>query len=156
MKAWGGLVNHVRWAQSHRLVLQLTATAVVLIQVTILFQAASRGLDYLALPDTAPTVAALATVERIISLKASGWIFFVGALLGYVGMLTRRVPLAAMAHMVVSICYATFAIGALVEVYAKDGELFGWRTGTSWVTAAVLHAVFAVASEYSWRAERAE
>lgn len=156
MMLWETVVGHIRWAKSQRLILQLTATMVVLIQVVIVWQSLSRGLDYIFLPPGVPTAASLTYVEKIVSLQVSGWIFLGASVAAYAGMAIRQVPLAALGHFVLALTYAVFASGSLIEILGRDGEVFGWRTGTSWVTAAVLHAVFAVASEYSWRVARAQ
>ena len=156
MTVWTAAVGGVRWAASKRLVLRLSAAAIVVLQFAALAQAASRGIDYLLLPGDAPTAASLATVEKILTLNTSGWIFLLGAVFGFAGMLTRKIPLAAFSHSILATCYAIFAAGSLIEVYTRSGELFGWRTGTGWIVAAVTHLVFAVASEYGWRMDRAD
>lgn len=149
------VVRGFKWTRAQRLILQLTATMVVIIQAVLVWQAMSRGLDYILLPSDVPTAQSLTYVESIVSLKVSGWIFFGGALATYVGMAIRQVPLAALGHFVIGMTYAVFAVGSLIEIAGRD-DIFGWRTGTSWVTAAVVHGVFAVASEYAWRVARAK
>lgn len=156
MMTWRAVVGPARWVWAQRLVIQLTAAMVVLIQVAILFQALSRGLDYVGLPSDLPTVRSLLVVEQIIPLKLAGWVYFGAAVGGFLGMCTRQVPLAAMSHFVLMVAYWLFATGSYIEIFQREGELTGWRTASSWVVAGVLHGVFAVASEFSWRVARAK
>lgn len=148
------LTGRFRWVFSRRLVLQLTATAAAIVQVGILLQAVSRGLDYIGLP-AYTSVPTLAIVERALPLDLSGWLFVGSATIAFVGLVLRQTPLAAVGHMMIAVLYGMFATGALVEVFDRD-PVSGWRTATAWVIACLMHVVFARASETSWRVARAQ
>ena len=149
----------MQWADAkrrlldRRLMVILRPLSIRLIEVIVLIQATLRGIDYVLLPDANPPIATLYVVERALPLDAWGWGFIAWGFITYVGMWWKQSPLSAVGHMGIASIYGVFATGSLVEVIT-DGELYGWRTGTSWVTASVIHIVFALEAERTWRTAR--
>lgn len=137
-----------------RLMVILRPLAIRLIEKLILLQVLFRGLDYILLPDDKPPIATLYVVERALPLDAWGWGFIAWGLIAYLGMWWRESPLAAIGHMAIAAIYAVFATGSLVEIITRDGEFYGWRTGTGWVVAAAAHVIFALEAERTWRIAR--
>lgn len=144
-----------RWLSRHWLAVSITTTAAAVLQVLLLLQALSRGLDYLLSP-VPPVISApvLTVVERAIPLHLAGWGFVLAAVAALAGLVLRRLPLAALGHMMIAVLYAVFAAGAVIEVLGRDYPT-GWRSATAWAAAAVIHLIFARVSESSWRSARA-
>lgn len=137
-----------------RLMVTLRPLSIRLIEKLILLQVLFRGLDYILLPSDKPPIATLYVVERALPLDAWGWGFIGWGLIAYLGMWWRTSPFAAIGHMAIAAIYGVFAAGSLVEIIVRDGEFFGWRTGTGWVVAATAHVIFALEAERTWRIER--
>jgi hypothetical protein len=146
-------LSAVRWIRDHWLAVQVSTTAAAVLQVTLLVQALSRGLDYMTLPDDV-SVATLSVIERAVPIWLSGWMFAGAALLGLAGLVLPRWPVTTSSHAVIATFYAMFAVGALVEVLQRD-PVQGWRTPTAWVVGAIAHGVFCQLSATSWRVTRA-
>lgn len=142
-----------RLALDNRLMVELRPMAIRLIEKFVLLQAALRGLDYILLPP-GTQVATLSVIERALPLTVWGWMFLGFALMAYAGMWWKQSPCAALGHMIIGITYGVFAIGAIVEVTEREGGFFGWRTGTAWVTASVVHVIYAREAERTWRSVR--
>lgn len=150
----------MQWADAkrrmldRRLMVLLRPLSIRLIQKLLLLQVCFRGLDYILLPDGNPPIASLLIVEQALPLDVWGWGFVGWGLIAYLGMWWKSSPLAAIGHMAIASIYGVFAAGALVEIIVRDGEFFGWRTGTGWVVAAAAHVIFALESERTWRIAR--
>jgi hypothetical protein len=140
-----------RWIRDHWLAVHITVVAAAVLQVALLIQALSRGLDYMNTP--APSVALLSVIERALPLPVSGWVFSVAAVAGMSGLMVRQFPLTAYAHAVIATFYTMFAAGAVIEVLQRD-QISGWRTASAWAVAAIAHAVFARQSLTAWRVAR--
>lgn len=139
---------------ANRLMVQLRPMSTRLIEKFVLLQAASRGLDYVLLPAAAVPVASLFVIERALPLWVWGCGFLGWALIAYVGMWWKRTPLAAIGHFSLGVIFTLFAIFSIAEIIGRDGELYGWRTGTSWAVAALIHFVYSREAERTWRAQR--
>ncbi len=150
----------MQWAETkrrmldRRLMVILRPLSIRLIEKLILLQVVFRGLDYILLPNDKPPIATLYVVERALPLDAWGWGFIAWGLIAYLGMWWKASPLAAIGHMAIAAIYGVFAAGSLVEIITRDGEFYGWRTGTGWVVAAAAHVIFALEAERTWRIER--
>lgn len=141
-----------RWVDRKWLALRVTAVSAAIIQAGLLFQAFSRGMDYIT--TSVHSGAIMSLVEQAIPIHLAGWFFVVASVVGVVGVFRRAAPLAAIAHMAIAVLYAIFATSALVEVMGAD-TTEGWRTGTAWAVAALLHTVLARVSEDAWRVSHA-
>lgn len=138
----------------NRLMVQLRPMSTRLIEKFVLLQAASRGLDYILLPAAAAPVASLFVIERALPLDVWGWGFLCWAIVAYLGMWWKQTPLAAIGHFSLGVIFALFAIFTLAEIIGRDGDLYGWRTATSWAVAALIHFVYSREAERTWRAQR--
>ncbi|ADD81123.1 minor tail protein [Rhodococcus phage ReqiPine5] len=141
-----------RWVDRRWLILRVTAVSAAVIQAGLLFQSFSRGLDYVASATHGSAI--ISAVDQAIPIHLAGWLFVVFSVLGAVGVFLKRLPLAALSHMAIAVLYAIFASSALVDVMTAESTE-GWRTGTAWAVAALLHTVLAHVSEDGWRVHRA-
>lgn len=142
-----------RWLYDHWLALHVTVVAAAILQVTLLLQALSRGLDYISLEQGSTAI--LSVIERALPLGVSGWVFTIAAAAGLAGLLVRQFPLTAYAHVVIATFYSMFATGAIIEVLQRE-PIEGWRTATAWLVGAVAHAVLARQSLAAWRVARVQ
>ncbi|MGB7234590.1 MAG: hypothetical protein WBD41_01285, partial [Rhodococcus sp. (in: high G+C Gram-positive bacteria)] len=133
---------------------QLRPMSIRLIEKFVLLQAALRGLDYILLPAAPAPSASLFVVERALPLWVWGCGFLGWAIVAYVGMWWKQTALAAIGHFSLGVIFGLFAVFALAEILGRDGELYGWRTGTAWVVAALINFVYAREAERTWRAQR--
>ncbi|OZF00863.1 hypothetical protein CH300_20215 [Rhodococcus sp. 15-1154-1] len=146
----------VAWRRmlDNRLMVQLRPFSIRLIEKAVLLQAALRGLDYILLPTATAPIASLFVVERALPLWLWGCGYLGWALVAYAGMWWKQTPFAAVGHFSLGVIFGLFAVFSLAEIIGREGELYGWRTGTAWVVASLIHFVYAREAERTWRAQR--
>lgn len=137
-----------RWV---RLRVRLIWPEVVAVQVCLLVAAIARGVDY-ALPP-APSAAVLSVIEHLAPMQVWGAWFLVSGLLGMIGLVVDRWPLASIGHILCLALYGGFAAGSLLDVLGRT-PIEGWRTPVEWALLAVVHWAFADAAIDVWREKR--
>lgn len=125
--------------------LDIERPGAVMLQTSAFLAALLRGIDYLVMP-AGGGAGTLGLVEAALPFHAWGAAFFVAGVIGMIGQLLHRWPIAAVAHGSLVGLFLAFGMGQLVWI-ASIGETHGWRTGVGWILGgAVVHAVLGEAS----------
>ncbi|WP_285189959.1 hypothetical protein [Rhodococcus sp. MEB041] len=135
----------------HKRSIDVGLVASAVIQVTVLFGAFFRGLDYAIGTETGSAI--LGDVEKAAPLPVWGWALIIGTVLAVGGWATTVRKAVAAGYFVIALSLVAIGVGQMVAVLSKD-ELDGYRTPISVMAGGVVAAALCGSAWVQSLAER--